>query len=167
MSPYTDFVKKQMAVMGNSIPAKERMTEIAKLWHKQKMGSGMPQADNPLVKGKVKKSYTVKKLAVKKNSLAVKKKSLAVKKKSLAVKKKSTTAKKAAIKRKSPASVKSTSKKSPIASKKKTEKKIRKGPTMHAIDGVGKGPTQGNDGNMWISQPDKNNVYHWKPYKGD
>ena len=146
MSPYTDFVKKQMAVMGNSIPAKERMTEIAKLWHKQKMGVGMPQVDNPLVKGNAKKSYTVKKLAVKK---------------------KSPTAKKAAIKRKSPASVKSSSKKSPIASKKKTEKKIRKGPTMHAIDGVGKGPTQGNDGNMWISQPDKNNVYHWKPYKSD
>jgi len=138
MSPYTDFVKKQMAVMGNSIPAKERMKEIAKLWHKQKMGSGMPP-----VKG------------------ATKKKSLAIKKKSASVKKKS------AIKRKSPASVKSTSKKSPIASKKKTEKKIRKGPTMHAIDGVGKGPTRGNDGNMWISQPDKNNVYHWKPYKSD
>ena len=153
MSPYTDFVKKQMAVMGNSIPAKERMTEIAKLWHKQKMGIGMPQVDNPLVKGKANKSYTVKKLAVKKKSIAVKKKSLA--------------AKKAAIKRKSPASVKSTSRKSPIASKKKTEKKIRKGPTMHAIDGVGKGPMQGNDGNMWISQPDKNNVYHWKPYKSD
>ena len=138
MSPYTDFVKKQMAVMGNSIPAKERMKEIAKLWHKQKMGSGIPP-----VKG------------------ATKKKSLAVKKKSTSVKKKSS------IKRKSHASVKSSQKKSQFASKKKTEKKIRKGPTMHAIDGVGKGPTQGNDGKMWISQPDKNNVYHWKPYKSD
>ncbi len=141
MSPYTDFVKKQMAVMGNSIPAKERMTEIAKLWHKQKMGSGMPT-----VKGATKKSYTGKKLAAKK---------------------KSPTAKKAVFKKKSPASVKSASKKSPVSSKKKTEKKIRKGPTMHAIDGVGKGPTQGNDGKMWISQPDKNNVYRWKPYKSD
>jgi hypothetical protein len=132
MSPYTDFVKKQMAVMGNSIPAKERMKEIAKLWHKQKMGSGMPP-----VKG-------------------------ATKKKSLAVKKKSTS-----VKKKSHASVKSSQKKSQFASKKKTEKKIRKGPTMHAIDGAGKGPTQGNDGKMWISQPDKNSVYHWKPYKSD
>ena len=63
MSPYTDFVKKQMAVMGNSIPAKERMTEIAKLWHKQKTGSSMPS-----VKGAKKKSRTAKKLATKKKS---------------------------------------------------------------------------------------------------
>uniref|UniRef100_A0A6C0HR83 Uncharacterized protein n=1 Tax=viral metagenome TaxID=1070528 RepID=A0A6C0HR83_9ZZZZ len=152
MSPYTDFVKKQMAVMGNSIPAKERMKEIAKLWHKQKMGSGMPP-----VKGATKKKSS----SVKKKSSSVKKKSSSVKKKSSSVKKKS------AIRRKSPASVKSSKKKSKFASKKKTEKKIRKGPTMHAIDGAGKGPTQGNDGKMWISQPDKNNVYHWKPYKSD
>ena len=120
MSPYTDFVKKQMAVMGNSIPAKTRMKEIAKLWNKQKTGDGMPQFSNPPVKGAVKKSHTYKKSETKK--------------------------------------------KSPVASKKKTEKRSRMGPTMHAKDGAGIGPTEGNNGKMWISRPDKNNVYHWKPY---
>ena len=44
-------------------------------------------------------------------------------------------------------------------------KRERKAPDMHAIDAAGKKkPTRGNDGNLWISQPDLRGVYRWNKF---
>jgi len=41
----------------------------------------------------------------------------------------------------------------------------RKAPSMRAIDAAGKKkPTRGNDGKLWISQPDLRGVYRWNKF---
>lgn len=43
--------------------------------------------------------------------------------------------------------------------------KLRPSPSEHASDKKNE-IVEGNDGNSWLSSPDKNNVYHWKKLKG-
>ena len=100
------------------------------------------------------------------NSPAARKKSPAARKKSPAARKKSPAARKKspgpAARRRSPSPV--ARRRSPTLAEYR-RKRERKAPDMHAIDAAGKKkPTRGNDGNLWISQPDLRGVYRWNKF---